>query len=81
MVCAQTIPSVMWGTIPSPPFLVYKSARSLGDGFFYIVFEQGWPDVEGPSGLQDLHLVIRVTDNFFGYQLISILQNDEFSLL
>lgn len=66
---------------PFPPFLVYKSARSLGDGFFYIVFEQGWPDVEGSSGLQDLHLVIRVTDNFFGYQLISILQNDECSLL
>ena len=67
---------------PDPPSLIYKSERSLGNGFFYVVFEQGWyNDNEEPTVLQDLHLVIRVTDNFFGYQLISILQNDECSLL
>ena len=67
---------------PDPPALIYKSERSLGDGLFYIVFEQGWfYDGEEPCKLQDLHLVIRVADNFFGYEVVSVLQNGEGSLL
>ena len=67
---------------PDPPALTYKSERSLGDGFFYVVFEQGWDsDVEDPSMLQDLHVILRVSDNFFGYEVVSVLQNGEVSLL
>jgi hypothetical protein len=67
---------------PDPPALIYKSERSLGNGFFYIVFEQGWfYDGEEPYKLQDLHLVIRVADNFLGYEVVSVLQNGEGSLL
>ena len=67
---------------PDPPALTYKSGRSLGDGFFYVVFAQAWySDVEYPSTLQDLHVILRVADNFFGYEVVSILQNAEDSLL
>ena len=67
---------------PDPPALTYKSGRSLGDGFFYVVFAQAWySDVEDPSILQDLHVILRVADNFFGYEVVSILQNAEDSLL
>ena len=67
---------------PDAPALTYKSERSLGDGFFYVVFEQGWDsDVEDPSMLQDLHVILRVSDNFFGYEVVSVLQNGEVSLL
>ena len=81
-ICAQAILSVMWNTTPNAPALINKSERPLGDGFFYAVFEQGYYyDNQEPMVLQDLHLVIRVTGNFFGYRLISILQNDGCSLL
>lgn len=66
---------------PDPPDFTLKSYRSLGDGLFYIVMEQGWiTDVETVM-LPDLHLVIKENDSFFGFEIISVLQNKDESFL
>ncbi|MDR1500933.1 MAG: hypothetical protein LBT43_00565 [Prevotella sp.] len=64
-----------------PPQLIYKSSQSLGNKMFYIILEQGWYYDVDPVITGDLHLIIKENNSFFGYEVISVLQNHEISLI
>jgi len=66
---------------PDPPDFTLKSYQGLGDGLFYIIVEQSWTSDVETVMLSDMHLIIKENDSFFGFEIVSVLQNKDTSLL
>jgi len=66
---------------PDPPDFTLKSYRGLGNGLFYVIIEQGWINDVETVMLPDMHLIIKENDSFFGFEIVSVLQNKDESLL
>lgn len=66
---------------PFPPGFEVISYTYLGDNMYYIILSEGWRFDVDTVMLQDMHIVIQETDSHFGFQVISILQNCDQSII